>query len=189
MAGFKSWIFCVSILQGWQWQSIAVTAPASVLFTLGYEVGRFISLERLIEEKKIDITRILELSSTSLDEGKHDPWPYINFVLYILKSAYKEFEQRVGDFKKRQRELRLILLRWLSEIHRWIYIDAAWKRFCPGSVVTWFEKVLRNLQKENVVECIRTRPPEPNGRKRVIPLKEGNNKVMLTIKGVTMPCI
>ena len=31
--------------------------------------------------------------------GKHDPWPYINYVLYTLKSAYKEFEERVGQLR------------------------------------------------------------------------------------------
>jgi hypothetical protein len=26
---------------------------------------------------------------------EHDPWPYINYILYILKAAYREFEERV----------------------------------------------------------------------------------------------
>ena len=65
-------------------------------YHLGFEVGRYISLERLIEENKERYYETLEQSSQGWHEGKHDPWPYVNYLLYILKSAYKEFEERVG---------------------------------------------------------------------------------------------
>jgi len=58
---------------------------------LGYEVGRYVSLERLIEENKERFYETLDQSSQGWHEGKHDPWPYINFILLILKSAYREF--------------------------------------------------------------------------------------------------
>ena len=29
-------------------------------------------------------------------EGRHDPWPYINYVLSILRMAYREFAERVS---------------------------------------------------------------------------------------------
>jgi Fic family protein len=65
-------------------------------YQLGYEVGRYISLERLIEENKERYYETLEQSSQSWHEGRHDPWPLINFLLYILKLAYTEFTQRMG---------------------------------------------------------------------------------------------
>ena len=65
-------------------------------YHLGYEVGRYISLERTIEENKERYYETLEQSSQGWHEGKHDPWPYINYILYILKLAYREFEERVG---------------------------------------------------------------------------------------------
>lgn len=61
------------------------------LYHLGYEAGRYVSLERLIEQNKDRYYETLEQSSQGWHEGKHDPWPYINFVLFILKIAYKEF--------------------------------------------------------------------------------------------------
>jgi Fic family protein len=66
------------------------------LYQLGYEVGRYISLERLIEQNKERYYETLEQSSQRWHEGRHDPWPYINYLLFILKSAYQEFEERVG---------------------------------------------------------------------------------------------
>src|SRR3989338_655082 len=64
-------------------------------YHLGYEVGRFISLERLIEENKERYYETLEQSSQHWHQGKHDPWPYIGYLLYILKEAYREFERRM----------------------------------------------------------------------------------------------
>src|SRR4030042_5497083 len=66
-------------------------------YHLGYEVGRYISLERLIEQNKERYYETLERSSESWHERKTDTWPYITFVLYTLKTAYREFEDRIGQ--------------------------------------------------------------------------------------------
>jgi len=66
-------------------------------YHLGFEVGRYISFERLIEQNKERSYETLKLSSQGWHEGKHDPWPYINFLLYTLIDASKEFEKRVGE--------------------------------------------------------------------------------------------
>ena len=68
-------------------------------YLLGYEVDRYISVERLIEQNKERYYETLEQSSQGWHEGKEDPWPYINYVLYILKTDYQEFESRVGQMK------------------------------------------------------------------------------------------
>jgi hypothetical protein len=68
-------------------------------YHLGYEVGRYISLERLIEQNKERYYETLEQSSQRWHEGIHDLWPYVNFLLFILKSAYAELVDRVGDIK------------------------------------------------------------------------------------------
>jgi Fic family protein len=65
----------------------------------GIEAGRYISLERLIEQNKERYYEVLEHSSQRWHEGKHDPWPAMNFLLFILTQACKEFEERVGRLK------------------------------------------------------------------------------------------
>jgi Fic family protein len=47
----------------------------------GMEVGRYISLERLIEQNKDRYYQTLEQCSVGWHEGKHDPWPFINYIL------------------------------------------------------------------------------------------------------------
>ena len=63
----------------------------------GIEVGRFVSLERLIEQNKERYYENLKLSSQGWHRGMHDPWHYINFVCFILRDAYREFEECLGD--------------------------------------------------------------------------------------------
>ena len=69
----------------------------------GIEAGRYISLERIIEENKERYYEVLEQSSQRWHEGKHDPWPAMNFMLFILTQACKEFEQRSGSDQKSAR--------------------------------------------------------------------------------------
>ncbi len=69
------------------------------LYQIGYEVGRYISIERTIEQNKDRYYETLQQSSRNWHEGRHDPWPYVNYLLFVLKEAYTEFEQRVGEVK------------------------------------------------------------------------------------------
>lgn len=63
----------------------------------GMEVGRYVSLERVIEQNKERYYETLELSSQGWHEARNDPWRYVNYLLFVLKEAYKEFEARVGQ--------------------------------------------------------------------------------------------
>lgn len=65
------------------------------LYQHGYEVGRYISLERLVEESRGEYYDVLHRSSEGWHEGRHDLLPWLNFFLAVLKRAYRELE-RVG---------------------------------------------------------------------------------------------
>jgi Fic family protein len=67
-----------------------------LLYQAGHEVGRFISLERLIEKSKETYYESLERSTAGWNEGGHDIWPWLNYFLGILTGAYNEFETRAG---------------------------------------------------------------------------------------------
>ena len=59
--------------------------------TLGHQIGRYLSLERLIEQNEARYYKTLEQSSRQWRAGHHDPWPYINYILFVLKSAYRNW--------------------------------------------------------------------------------------------------
>ena len=61
----------------------------------GYQVGRYISLERIFDQNKEAYFDALQRSVKGWDEGGHDPMPWINFFLDSLISAYEELEIKV----------------------------------------------------------------------------------------------
>jgi Fic family protein len=122
-------------------------------YHLGYEVGRYISLERLIEENKERYYETLEQSSQGWHEGKHNPWPYVNYLLYILKNAYKEFEERVGQIaspKGVKTELVTAAIRRFAGSFRVSNIQ----RECPGVSVDLIRQVLKKLRSAGRVKCL-----------------------------------
>jgi Fic family protein len=122
------------------------------LYHLGFEVGRYISIERLIEENKERYYETLEQSSQGWHDGRHDPWPYVNYLLFIIKSAYKEFEERVGQTaspKGAKTEIVLNAIRHQSGEFRLADIEHG----CPGVGREWIRVLLANLRKSKEVTC------------------------------------
>lgn len=122
-------------------------------YHLGFEVGRYLSLERLIEQNKERYYETLEQSSQRWHEGRHDPWPYINYLLFILKSAYREFEERVGQVKS-PRGAKTEIIAAAVRAFSGNFTLAALERACPGISRDMIRRVLRDLQKTGKVECL-----------------------------------
>ncbi len=118
---------------------------------LGYEVGRYISLERLIEQNKERYYETLERSSTGWHEGKHDPWPYINYLVFILKSAYREFVERVGDVQAPRGSKTEQVLHALRQIPAEFALSQP-EQACPGVSRDMVRRVLRE-QSGKLVVC------------------------------------
>ncbi len=66
-----------------------------LLYQNGYEIGKYISLEKLIEDSKSDYYRVLGESSQGWHTQSHNLLPWWNYFLSILKSAHQELKQRV----------------------------------------------------------------------------------------------
>ena len=121
-------------------------------YHLDYEVGRYVSLERLIEQNKERYYETLEKSSEGWHEGRHDPWSYINFILFILKTAYREFVERVGDIQAPRGSKTEMVLSALQRLPREFTV-AQLEQACPGVSRELVRRVL-NQQKRKSVECI-----------------------------------
>jgi len=120
---------------------------------LGYEVGRFISLERLIEENKDRYYETLEQSSRGWHDGRQDPWPYVNFLLFILKLAYKELEARVGATPTPKGGKTDLVLAAIAKAGGTFRVSDL-QRECPGVGVDMIRKVLKDLKKGGRVACL-----------------------------------
>ncbi len=70
-----------------------------LMYHASYEVGRYISLERIVEGSKETYYDALEASSQRWHEGAHDPLPWMSYLWGVLVRAYREFEDRVGAIR------------------------------------------------------------------------------------------
>jgi Fic family protein len=66
------------------------------LYQAGYDVGRYISLERLIGDSKETYYDALEAAGRGWHDDQHDIRPWLGYFLGILVAAYDEFESRAG---------------------------------------------------------------------------------------------
>jgi len=122
-------------------------------YHLGYEVGRYISLERLIEQNKERYYETLEQSSEGWHEGQHDPWHYVNFVLYTLKTAYREFEERVGQIASPRGAKTELVISVIGR-HPGPFRISDIQKECPGVSVDLIRSVLKNLRSSGKVKCL-----------------------------------
>jgi Fic family protein len=118
----------------------------------GIEAGRYISLERIIEENKERYYEVLEQSSQRWHEGQHEAWPAINFMLYILTQACKEFEQRLGQLKTPRGEKTALVEETIAR-QPGLFSLSDLQRACPGVSVDLIRSVLKRLKGASI-ECL-----------------------------------
>lgn len=67
-----------------------------LLYQQGYEVGHYISLERITEKTKDSYYETLEKASQKWHGGNHQPLSWITYFLSVVAAAYDEFEQNAN---------------------------------------------------------------------------------------------
>ena len=72
-----------------------------LFYRAGYIVGKYISMERLIENSKETYYEVLKDSSGGWHENESDYVPFIYYYLGILQKVYSEFEERVYYLSQR----------------------------------------------------------------------------------------
>lgn len=70
-----------------------------LLYKANYEVGRYISLEKLVEDTRESYYDTLYQSSQGWHESEHSLVPWTQYFLGVLLAAYEEFEDRVGELR------------------------------------------------------------------------------------------
>lgn len=66
-----------------------------LLYQSGFIVGKYISIEKIIEKSKETYYEVLQDSSINWHENENNYKPFVNYMLGVIINAYKEFEDRV----------------------------------------------------------------------------------------------
>ncbi|MCD4774470.1 MAG: Fic family protein [Candidatus Aegiribacteria sp.] len=96
-----------------------------MLLENGFEVGRFVSLERIVEENKEDYYRVLEKCSRGWHDGTNEIIPWWNFFLGMLQRAYAEFELLVESTASRPVKSDIVRQTILKQLERFTLADLA----------------------------------------------------------------
>ena len=121
-----------------------------LLYKANYMVGKYISIEKIIEETKESYYDTLEKSSVSWHNNENDYSYFVEYYLGIILNAYKEFDSRINivENKKITAYDRIIGI-FKDNI---IPIDKAFIiNKCPDLSETTIERTLNKLLKEDKI--------------------------------------
>jgi Fic family protein len=123
-----------------------------LLHHCGHEVGRFISLEKLVEESKETYYESLEKSTRGWDRGEHDIWPWISYFLGVLNAAYAEFEARAGDLMSGRGSKALRIKQYVRSNVADVFTFDEVQQALPDISADHIRSELRKLRDAGVVE-------------------------------------
>lgn len=121
-----------------------------LLYHFDYEVGRYISLERIFEESKETYYESLEASSRNWHEGRHDVKPWLGYFWGVILRAYGEFEERVGKIT-RGRGAKTAHIRRVVDRKIGPFSISDIEAECPGISRDMIRVVLRQLRDEGAL--------------------------------------
>ena len=124
-----------------------------LLYKSGYIVGKYISIEKIIEETKETYYDALEKSSVNWHNNQNDYSYFVEYYLGIILSAYKEFASRVEYLTNKKltaiERISILFMESVSPINKSYLMER-----CPDISETTIERSLNTLLKEKKIEKI-----------------------------------
>ena len=118
-----------------------------LLYRAGYHVGKYISIEKKIEQTKEQYYNALQQSSIGWIEGKNDYKPFVKYMLGVLLACYREFNERVNIWSNKplskSEQIAEIIKSRLGAITK-----AEIKRQCPDIAEITIQRALADLVKK-----------------------------------------
>ena len=120
-----------------------------LLYRAGYHVGKYVSIERLIERTKGAYYDDLQESSESWHTEENDYIPFVTYQLGVILAAYREFSDRVklvNESTRKPNRVRDIIKGHLGKITK-----AEIMAQCPDVSQTTIQRTLNDLVKTGEV--------------------------------------
>jgi len=121
-----------------------------LFYRASYIVGKYISLEKLIENSKDTYYEVLQDSSIGWHDNESDYTPFIRYYLGIIQKAYNEFEERVEYLTQRglskPARIKAVIDRKIGKISKVEILEA-----CPDISRVTVERTLTSLVKEGYI--------------------------------------
>lgn len=114
-----------------------------LLYRSGFVVCKYISLEKKIEKTKDTYYDVLEQSSEKWNEGKNDNTPFVKYLLGIILSAYRDFEERLNLIDDKISALEMVEKVTSTRLGKFTKSDI--QEECPSLARQTIEKALKQL--------------------------------------------
>ncbi|MBO6264192.1 MAG: Fic family protein [Clostridia bacterium] len=114
-----------------------------LLYKNGYVVGKYISLEKKIHDNKDDYYDALQSSSENWHEGKNDDTAFTKYMLGVILSAYRDFEERLEIVSEKKSAIDMVKEAFNVKIGKVTKSDIM--ELCPSLSRSSVEKALRDL--------------------------------------------
>jgi Fic family protein len=124
-----------------------------LLYRGGIDVGRYISIERVVEDSRETYYEALAKSSQGWHEGRHDLVPWLDYYCGVLLSAYRELESRVDAVKTpkgAKRDLVMDSVRRLPARFRFADVEREW----PGVSRQTIERALGQMREAGEIRLL-----------------------------------
>lgn len=122
-----------------------------LLYKQEYTVGKFISIEKIIEETKGRYYDALQLSSTNWSDNTNNPTEFIKYMLSVILKAYRDFETRANILlEKKSKALTQVQDIIKTKIGKFTKADIV--TLCPTLSETTIERCLKELLDQNLIE-------------------------------------
>lgn len=122
-----------------------------LLYRAGFIVGKYISIEMLIEKSKDSYYEALQASSQNWHEDGNNYLPFLKYMLGVVVKAYNEFEDRVEHLRYRKvskpERIKAIIERTPGKITKKEIAQA-----CPDISLTTIERTLADLLAAGYIE-------------------------------------
>lgn len=120
-----------------------------LLYRNGFFVGKYISLEAKINKHKDLYYKALQESQHGWHEGKEDFMPFVKYLLGIILSAYKDFEDRMEIVEPKLSAKEMVRKAVLQKIGYFTKQDI--RELCPSLSISSIEGGLRKLVSEGAI--------------------------------------
>ena len=123
------------------------------LYQHGFMVGKYISIERIVEQSKETYYETLNKSSQEWHEAKHDVMPWFNYFIGTVLAAYKEFEEQAGNIKPTRGAKTEIVIDTIGKQAGDFSISDI-ERACPSVSRVMIKKVLFQMRNEKKIKSL-----------------------------------
>lgn len=123
-----------------------------LMYRNGYDVGKYVSIEKEIENSKETYYEALSASSTGWQNGENDYVPFVTYMLGIVTACYRELDSRfsvVALPAGNEESIRAFFDRLVGTATKREIMDAN-----PNMSQRTLERILAKLQGEGVVEKV-----------------------------------